>query len=474
MTSPVGWPPDLSMSRDPPGSTRSYTKESSERSRPRSGPHLWLVLECQQPVAPPVRFALEGIDEVVFGRGKARAFRRTTHDGGGLEIRLADERASSRHARLSRRKEGWFLQDTGSKNGSFVNGVRRSEAPLVDGDVVELGRTFFLFRQSVESDPERGPIHEAPPIVAGEPGLSSMSPSLRRLFREVESRAPSDLSILVEGETGTGKEVLARAVHARSGRTGKLVAINCAELTGSLVEASLFGHRKGAFTGARDDHLGLVRSADRGTLFLDELGDLPLPQQALLLRVLQERKVRPVGSDADPTPVDLRVIAATNRPLDEMVKAGRFRLDLLQRLAGHRVHLPPLRDRREDLGLMIAAFLVRAGKETVEIQSRAALAMLMHDWPGNVRELESCVRSALAAGGARIDVGHLPEAVRDAAEDAGETKAAARAALKGRLVALLTTHEGNVSAVARELDKDRAQVWRWLRGFEIQPDDYRR
>jgi transcriptional regulator with PAS, ATPase and Fis domain len=461
------------MSRDPAGSTRSYTEESSASSRARPEPHLFLVLECHRPLAPPVRFALDEIDEVVLGRGKTRAFRRKDDDPRGLEIRLEDERASSQHALLRRGKGSWTLKDNSSKNGSFVNGVKQSEARLADGDILELGHTFFLFRQSVASEQEEGWIYEAAPVEAAPPGLSSILPSLRRLFREIASRAASEISMLVEGETGTGKELVARAIHSLSGRKGKLVPINCGELTGNLVEANLFGYRKGAFTGAHGDHHGLIRSADRGTLFLDELGDLPFSQQALWLRVLQERVVRPLGSDADPLPVDLRIVAATNRPLDDMVKAGQFRRDLLQRLAGHRITLPPLRDRLEDLGLMLAAFARRAGKETLEIQSRAALAMLMYDWPGNVRELESCVHSAWAAGGGRIELRHLPEAVQASVGVKDDAKAAARAALKDRLVASLTRHEGNVSAVAREMDKDRAQIWRWLKGFEIQPEDYR-
>lgn len=471
------------MSRDPAGSTRSYTEDFDAGENPRPRPHLFLVLECHHPLALPARFSLDALDEVSFGRSKARTFRRATGNPRLLEIRLEDDRASSQHARIRRSGETWTLHDAASKNGSFVNGVRQSEVRLADGDILEIGHTFFLFRQSVVSAPESKPTGAAEsgdghgrrdPTSDGDTHLSSMVPALQQLYRDIRSRATSDLSMLVEGETGTGKEVMARAVHAMSGRKGKLVPINCGELKGDLVEANLFGYRRGAFTGARDDHQGLVRSADRGTLFLDEIGDLPLPQQALWLRVLQERKVRPLGSDADPTPVDLRVVAATNRPLDEMVKTGHFRQDLLQRLTGHRVRLPPLRERREDMGLLLAAFLRRAGRESIQIQSKAALAMLLYDWPGNVRELENCVAAALTVAGERVETRHLPEAVRAALDREAEMKAAAKSALRDKIVALLVRHEGNVSAVAREMEKDRAQIWRWLKGFEIDPEAYRR
>jgi len=471
------------MSRDPAGSTRSYTEDFDASARPRPRPHLYLVLECHRPLALPARFSLDALDEVSFGRSKSRAFRRAAGNPRGLEIRLEDDRASSQHAQIKRSREGWTLHDATSKNGSFVNGVKQSEARLADGDILEIGHTFFLFRQGVLSEPDSSPpgaaesagsVEGRDSVSGSEPHLSSMVPALRQLYRDIRSRATSDISMLIEGETGTGKEVMARAVHAMSGRKGRLVPINCGELKGDLVEANLFGYRRGAFTGARDDHPGLVRSADHGTLFLDEIGDLPLPQQALWLRVLQERKVRPLGSDADPTPVDLRVVAATNRPLDEMVKTGHFRQDLLQRLTGHRVRLPPLRERREDMGLLLASFLRRAGKESVQIQSKAALAMLLYDWPGNVRELENCVRAALTVAGDRVETRHLPDAVRAALDREAERKAAAKSALRDKIVELLVRHEGNVSAVAREMEKDRAQIWRWLKGFEIDPEAYRR
>ena len=279
--------------------------------------------------------------------------------------------------------------------------------------------------------------------------------------------------MILEGETGTGKEVFARAIHALSRRSGAFIAVNCGAIPRDLVEAELFGHKKGAFSGATEDRLGLVRAADRGTLLLDEIGDLPLPSQAALLRVLQEREIRPVGA-ARPSSVDLRVIAATHRPLDRMAEEGAFRADLLARLAGYRLTLPPLRDRRADLGLLAAA-LAKAGAGDVTLRPRAARAMLAHAWPGNVRELEKALGTAvILAGGAPLDTEHLPPPVRQALDRGAAARLAEAQAETRDLTAALREHEGNIAAVARAMGKARMQIQRMMKKHGLDPGDFRK
>src|SRR5262249_31546947 len=281
--------------------------------------------------------------------------------------------------------------------------------------------------------------------------------------------ARSMIPVVLEGETGTGKEVLARALHGISGRTGEIIAVNCGALPRDLVEGELFGHRKGAFSGATEDRLGLVRSADKGTLFLDEIGDLPASAQATLLRVLQEREVRPVGGTRTIS-VDLRVVAATHRSLDQMVAAGEFRADLLARIAGYRFEMPPLRARREDMGLLLGAILKRLAPEraaATSIHPRAVRALLGHPRPGNVRELEQCLRGAVVlAEGGPIELEHLPAVVQrvlvgPAARDSEE------GARQEQILALLREHRGNIAAVAKHMGKARMQVQRWLKRYGI-------
>jgi DNA-binding NtrC family response regulator len=280
--------------------------------------------------------------------------------------------------------------------------------------------------------------------------------------------------VLVRGESGSGKELVARMLHERSGRRGAFVAVNCGALVETLAQSELFGHKKGAFSGADADTVGLVRSAGGGTLFLDEIGDLPAASQAVLLRVLQEKEVKPVGA-VQPLPIDLRVVAATHRDLQQMIAAGAFRADLYARLAGFELTLPPLRDRPEDVGLLIAELLARHGAPpATTFECDAARALLCHDWPLNVRELEQCLASALVLATPRpIALEHLAPPVRAAfkAAAAAERPAAQldpeEQRLKDELVAQLARHHGNVSAVARELGKDRKQIHRWLRRFQI-------
>src|SRR5687768_8330563 len=224
---------------------------------------------------------------------------------------------SREHGRLVRGEDGWTLDDPSSKNPSIVDGTLTRRARLTDGALIELGRTFLLFRHYL-GDGVPGHLIgdvDATQLPKWPAGLATFAPTLARDFAALMRLATSGVSIMLLGETGTGKEMTARAIHDTSARTGDIVAINCGALPQTLLEAELFGYRRGAFSGAATDRRGLVRSADGGTLFLDEVGDLPRASQAALLRVLQEREVLPIGEDR-PVPVDVRVMSATLRPLD--------------------------------------------------------------------------------------------------------------------------------------------------------------
>jgi transcriptional regulator with GAF, ATPase, and Fis domain len=247
----------------------------------------------------------------------------------------------------------------------------------------------------------------------------------------------------------------------------------------NLVESELFGHRKGAFSGATEDHVGLVRSADKGTLLLDEIGDLPLATQAALLRVLQEREVMAVGATR-PVAVDIRVIAASHRDLETEVHAARFREDLWSRLAGYTAEIPALRERREDLGILVSSLLSRAGAAHARFTAEAGLALLQYDWPRNVRELEQVLGSAVAlAGDGAVELAHLPRALQTPtaappSRPSREQLSAADLSRHDELRAALRKHAGNIAAVGRELGVARMQIHRWLERFGIDIDEYRR
>ncbi|MDI1447444.1 sigma 54-interacting transcriptional regulator [Polyangium sp. 6x1] len=459
----------------PDSRTLSSTEEPKELGDAHHRPHLFLVLEAHRPLAPPARVALAKFDEIDIGRGATRQIAATTASRARrLTIHTDDPRMSATHARLGKLLQRWVVDDAGSKNGSFVNGIRTTRDELEDGDLIELGQTFFLYREALPCDPNDPPVLDRTALRPAAPGLATVLPELHRVFERLVPIARSTVSVILEGETGTGKEVMARALHALSGRPGDFVAVNCGALPKDLVEAELFGHKKGAFSGATEDRLGLVRSADRGTLFLDEIGDLPAPAQAALLRTLQEREVRPIGGTRS-IPVDLRVIAATHRSLERMVAAGSFRADLWNRLAGHKVELPPLRARREDLGLLAGAILDRLPPEQatrIRIRPRAARAMLRHDWPGNVRELEKCLGTAVVLAGEEglLEIEHLPAAVQRALEGLSTEESARR----DELVALLREHGGNITAVAKAMGKARMQVQRWMKRYGIEAERFRR
>lgn len=242
--------------------------------------------------------------------------------------------------------------------------------------------------------------------------LVGQSDAMHRLRKTITDLGPSDVSVLIEGETGTGKELVARAIHSKSARSGHpFVPVDCAAISESVVESELFGHVKGAFTGAHVSTLGLIRSAHEGTLFLDEVGELSLAMQAKLLRTIQEREVRPVGSSKSHE-VNVRIMAATNRDLSEEAVLGNFREDLFYRLNVVSIHIPPLRERKEDVPILARHFLVSFSSEflkTKELSREALLCMENYDWPGNVRELENVMRRATALGkGRRIAPDDLP------------------------------------------------------------------
>jgi DNA-binding NtrC family response regulator len=431
--------------------------------------------------------------------------------GSTCEIVLDDHAVSRQHARITHRDGAFHLEDLGSRNGVLVDGVRTTEAWLEPLQEVRIGDAIFKF---VETEAEQHlpfRLDGAGASVAGSGAASALVGGLaiRRLERELTRIAPTDLSCVILGETGTGKEVLARELHRLSGRTGAFQAINCGAIPQNLVESELFGYRRGAFSGAQRDKPGLVQLADRGTLFLDEIGDMPLDTQVKLLRVLQAREVLPVGA-THPVAVDLRVVCATHRDLYGFVREGKFRGDLFARLNEHTARLPPLRDHKESIYALVQAFLARHASRRLEPSFAFMVALLQYDWPFNVRELESAIRraAALAEGGV-LEPRHLPPAVVEAspgaeasapgsrrpstvpekhvastarsgvamrdAEPSNEPQGFLRGApTEPMLRKLLEAHEGNVAGVGRELGKGRMQVHRWLRRYGISLDDYRR
>jgi DNA-binding NtrC family response regulator len=313
------------------------------------------------------------------------------------------------------------------------------------------------------------------------------SPAMQKVFTTVEQVSNSNVDVLVVGETGTGKELVARAIHRRSGRAkAPFVPVDCGAIPENLLESELFGHERGAFTGADSRRIGLLEFADGGTFFLDELGELPLQLQPKLLRTLQERKVRRVGGREE-IDIDVRLVAATSRDLEAMIRQERFRQDLYYRINVVRIELPPLRMRGDDIGLLAEHFAIRhsreVGKPTPSISPEAYQVLRQYPWPGNVRELQNVIRRAIALSqDTAVDLDDLPDEVIIASGQRETGDAVGYFQLRDQYVAkferqyltdLLKRYGGDVRAAAREAKLPRGTLYRLLKNHGIDGNDFR-
>ncbi len=417
-------------------------------------------------------------DRIVLGRGE------------DCDVVLGGVLASRHHAELARDGRFWVVRDLGSRNGVRVNGRRVEREALSPGDVVCMGDWVGVVRR-IAQGPEGGlsGFRELAPGLCGGPLLAE---TLRRL----PELAATHLRLVVQGETGTGKECVARAIHQWSGRPGKFVGLNCAALPPELAESELFGCARGAFTGADRSRPGYLRTAHGGTLLLDEITDLPLKVQPKLLRALEEKAVTPLGESV-PVRIDTQIIAATQEPLQRAVEEKRFRADLCARLSGYTVVLPPLRDRSEDVpylfGRMLAACL---GGPPPPIHVRLVERLCSYDWPFNVRELQQLAgqMSALYGHEPVLRCVHLPEAMRNdevarapSAEEASpsapptsstrtsvgtmatwppDQRGLLREQKREALRQALRSHGGNLASAARALGITRQKAYRLMEGAQ--------
>ena len=408
------------------------------------------------------------------------------------DLVIGDETVSRVHFAIVRDAKGYLLRDLQSTNGTFLDGAEIKEAYIRAGAVIGAGASelkFTPFEERIEILPSEKE-------VLGE--MVGRSRAMREIFGLVERIATTDATVLIEGETGTGKDMIARTLHQLSKRRdAPFIVVDCGAVAGTLIESELFGHEKGAFTGAVTARQGAFELASGGTVFLDELGELSLDLQPKLLRVLEQRELRRVGGSKT-LKVDLRVIAATRKDLRSEVEKGKFREDLYFRLNVVPITAPPLRDRREDIALLIDHFLARMGPEAgggqaaPQLSEATRAALYAHDWPGNVRELRNVMERALALG---TDPGALVAPLGDQLTYSGQ-----RASASGSMPAvggldgvdfepglsfrdtkerwnelferrylqwLLKRAEGNISKAARDADMDRKYLHKLLRKYGI-------
>jgi transcriptional regulator with GAF, ATPase, and Fis domain len=392
------------------------------------------------------------------------------------DLVLTDETVSRVHFEIMRDGKGYLVRDLKSTNGTFLDGAEVKEAYLRAGSVIGLGACelkFTPFEERIEILPSE---KEALGEMVGK------SPAMREIFGLVERIAPTDATVLIEGETGTGKDMVARTLHQLSPRAGApFIVVDCGAVAGTLIESELFGHEKGAFTGAIAARQGAFELASGGTVFLDELGELSLDLQPKLLRVLEQRELRRVGGTKT-IKVDLRVIAATRKDLRSEVEKGKFREDLYFRLNVVPITAPALRERREDIPLLIDAMLGKlAPGSGVVLSDATRMALMAHDWPGNVRELRNVIERALALGAdpgmlvaplgsePASRVAQLREGIEfDPGVSFRDTKEKWNELFERRyLTWLIKRADGNISKAARDADMDRKYLHKLLRKYGV-------
>ncbi|MEM9072092.1 MAG: sigma 54-interacting transcriptional regulator [Myxococcota bacterium] len=416
------------------------------------------------------------------------------------DLVLRDETVSRYHCQLFQEGGSYLVRDLGSTNGTFVNRVRIREAWLKPGCTLSLGTTELRFAASDEK------FRIVPSEKSRFMDLIGRDAKMREIYAILEKIAPTDATVVIEGETGTGKEVVARSTHQASRRAGgPFMVFDCGAVPENLIESELFGHEKGAFTGAITTRQGVFEMANGGTVFLDELGELQLDLQPKLLRVLEQREVKRVGG-TKPIKVDVRVVAATNRNLEEEVRAGRFREDLFYRLSVVRLILPPLKKRKDDIPLLIQQFLKtgrfnrtpEGGRRVRQISRSALDRLLEYDFPGNVRELHNVIERAVSfADTDTIEVKDLPDHIaiqhrpfleepthvektvgkiaapvvgpapdlQSTFKDAKEEWVSAFE--KEYIEALLKRNDGNISHAAREAEIDRKYFRKLMKKYGI-------
>jgi len=381
------------------------------------------------------------------------------------DLQLSDRRVSSEHAEISLAKRGFLVRDLGSHNGTHYGPTSVGEIALGPGSEIRVGDTYILLH---------APTAHTPPSTSDRSsmgGLVGDSHAMRRAYSRLEAAARSDAPVLITGETGTGKELAARAIHESSNRASGPFAIwDCGHAVPSLMASELFGHIKGAFTGASEDKLGIADTAAGGTLFIDEIGELPELLQPLLLRLAETFEVQPIGSSRSHK-VDFRIIAATCRDLDADVAAGRFRRDLYYRLGVLSVVMPPLRERSEDMPQLIREILGEEESKRVvdlaQIDGKNLQLLMQHSWPGNVRELRNTLLASLARGGESfsdltMELVPSPDSVDPHGSFGEQKKQLIRSFEEKFLRDLLSKAGGSIRAACRASGLERTQLRRLL------------
>ena len=388
------------------------------------------------------------------------------------DVVLVDPFVSSRHLRIEPRAGRWYLADLGSTNGTLLGGTRVERAELPFGLPLQLGDAELVLESPVASDVARPSVFEQ---------MVSRDPGMRRVFDLIDRVAPSDAAVAILGDTGTGKELVARALHARSPRaSAPFIPVNCSAIAETLIESELFGHEKGAFSGAERLRKGAFEEAHGGTIFLDEIGELPFDLQAKLLRTLELGEVKRVGASR-PITVDVRVVAATHRDLRAQVRAGKFREDLFYRLCVVPLTVPPLRQRKGDVRLLAETFLAASAPRGQSLRwSDEALGQLEgYDWPGNVRQLRNVVQRALLFRGEGQVVGASAvvfEDTRSGAAASGDddtlyVRGLTMEEVEREAIRLsLRRHRGQRSAVVRELKIAKSTVLKRIGQWSLQEE----